>query len=96
MRNPRNALLGLVTLTSVCGLGVQTEGTELYIRGVRGPVATRPLSFVYGASYLDNYYAKRSLVSPYGFSYGSYYPPYHYRNYYRYGSFSYRNNRCCW
>lgn len=99
MRNTRNALLGLLTLTSVCGL--PTEAAELYIRGAREAVAKRPLSFIYGASYLDNYYAKRSLASPYGFSFGSYYPPY-YRNYYRYGSVSYRDNRClervwgCW
>ena len=91
MRSTRNALLGLLSLTSVCGLAVPAEAAELYIRGAHEAVVRRPFTFIYGASYLNNYYAKRSLVSPYGFSFGSYYAPY----YYRHSGFFYRDN-CCY
>jgi hypothetical protein len=84
MRNTRDALLGTLALTSVCGLAVPIQAAELYIPRAHEAVARRPFTFIYGASYLDNYYAKRSLVSPYGFSFGSYYPPYYYRYGYRY------------
>ena len=93
MHYARNSVLGILILSSVCGLAVPTEAAELYIPGAHEALAMRPFTFVYGGSYLDNYYAKRSLVSPYGFSFGDYYDPY-YRNYYRYSSFPYRDYRC--
>jgi hypothetical protein len=81
----RNAVLGILTLTSVSGaiLAVPTEAAEQYVRGVYKAVPERFLSYPYGGSYLRT--AKRSFGNPYvNPHYGSYYAPEDYYNYWAY------------
>jgi hypothetical protein len=85
MRKTRNALLGILTLTSVSGaiLAVPTEAAERYIPGVYKSVPERLFSYPYGGSYLRR--AKRSFGHPYiNPYYGNYYAPADYYNYWAY------------
>jgi hypothetical protein len=83
MRKTRNALLGILTLTSVSGatLAVPAEAAEQYVP--RGYKAVPDRSYPYGGSYLRR--AKRSFGNPYvNPYYGSYYAPEDYYNYWAY------------
>ena len=83
MRKTRNALLGILTLTSVSGatLAVPAEAAEQYVSRVYKAVPDR--SYPYGGSYLRR--AKRSFGHPYvNPYYGSYYAPEDYYNYWAY------------
>jgi hypothetical protein len=104
MYKTRNAVLGILTLTSVSGaiLAVPTEAAEQYIPGVYKAVPERWFTYPYGGSYLRG--AKHVLGHPYvNPYYGNYYAPedyYIYWAYYApyywnfYGGSSYGVNGC--
>jgi hypothetical protein len=83
MRNSRNALFGILALTSASGAttALPTEGAELYIRSAYKAVPAPLFSYPYGGTYLRVDYARRRLGYPYpgypyaGLYYGNYYPP---------------------
>jgi peptidoglycan/xylan/chitin deacetylase (PgdA/CDA1 family) len=83
MRNSRNALFGILALTSASGAttALPTEGAELYVRGAYKAVPAPLFSYPYGGTYLRVDYARRRLGYPYpgypyaGLYYGNYYPP---------------------
>jgi hypothetical protein len=80
MRNSRNALFGILALTSASGATtvLPTEGAELYVRGAYKAVPTRLFSYPYGATYQRVDYARRRYGYPYvGLYYGNYYAPDH-------------------
>ena len=87
MRKTRNALLGILTLTSVSGatLAVPAEAAEQYVSRVYKAVPDRSFSYPYGGSYLRR--AKRSFGNPYvNPYYGSYYVSQYYYDYWNYHS----------
>ena len=92
MHKTRNAMLGILTLTSVSGvvLAVPTQAAERYIAGVHKAVPERWFTYPYGASYLKR--ARRLVgypnIIPY---YGSYYAPVDYYNYWAYYAPPYYN-----
>jgi hypothetical protein len=109
MRNSRNALFGILALTSASGATtvLPTEGAELYVRGAyKAPL----FSYPYGGTYQRVDYARRRSGYPYvGLFYGNYYapnyaysyaPPYwnyydpFYPSYYGYSRNCYRSRPC--
>jgi len=104
MRINRNALFGILALTSASGVttSLPTEAAELYVRGAYKPVPARLFSYPYGGTYLRVDYARRRPGYPYvGLYYGNYYAPHYwnyydpfYPKYYGYSSNCYRSRRC--
>jgi hypothetical protein len=101
MRNSRNALLGILALTSASGAttALPTEGAELYARSAYKAVPGPLFSYPYGATYQRVDYARRRYGYPYvGLPYGNYYAPdyaySHYPSYYGYSSNCYRSRPC--
>jgi len=81
----RNAVLGIVTLTSVSGavLAVPTQAAEQYVVGVHKAAPERLFAYPYGGSYLKR--TRHSFGNPYvNPYYGSYYAPVGYYNYWAY------------
>ena len=75
MRVIRNALLGILIMTSASGVivALPAEAADLYMPGVYKAVPKRLLSYPYGGTYLNISYAKRSYGYPnVGFYYGDY------------------------
>jgi hypothetical protein len=78
MRNSRNALFGILALTSALGAttALPTEGAELYARSAYKAVPGPLFSYPYGATYQRVDYARRRYGYPYvGLTYGNYYAP---------------------
>jgi hypothetical protein len=78
MRNSRNAVLGLLALTSasVATTALPTWAAELYGRSAYKAVPARLFSYPYGSTYLRVDFARRRLGYPYvGLTYGNYYAP---------------------
>ena len=100
MRMSRNALFGILALTSASGAttAVPTQAAELYVRGSYKAMPARLFNYPYGGTYLRVDYARRRVGYPYvGRYYGNYFaadyaypyaPPY--RNYYN----CYRSGPC--
>jgi hypothetical protein len=97
MRNSRNALFGILALTSALGAttALPTEGAELYVRGAYRAVPGPLFSYPYGATYQRVDYARRRYGYPYvGLPYGSYYYDPFYPSYHGYSSNCYRSRPC--
>jgi hypothetical protein len=99
MRNSRNALFGILALTSASGAttALPTEGAELYVRGAYKAVPTHLFSYPYGGTYQRVDYARRRYGYPYvGLYYGNYYAPDYpfYPSYYGYSRNCYRSRPC--
>jgi peptidoglycan/xylan/chitin deacetylase (PgdA/CDA1 family) len=101
MRNSRNALFGILALTSasVATTALPTEGAELYGRRAYKAVPGPLFSYPYGATYQRVDYARRRYGYPYvGLPYGNYYAPDYYdpfySSYYGYRSNCYRSRPC--
>jgi hypothetical protein len=78
MRNSRNAVLGILALTSasVATTALPTAAAELYVRSAYKAVPARLFSYPYGGTFLRVDYARRRLGYPYvGLYYGNYYAP---------------------
>jgi hypothetical protein len=81
----RNAVLGIVALTSMSGavLAVPTQAAEQYVVGVHKAAPERLFAYPYGGSYLKR--TRHSFGNPYvNPYYGSYYAPAGYYNYWAY------------
>jgi len=89
MRNSRNALLGILALTSASGAttALPTEGAELYARSAYKAVPGPLFSYPYGATYAPDY--AYSHAPPYWNYYDPFYP-----SYYGYRSNCYRSRSC--
>jgi hypothetical protein len=101
MRNSRNALFGILALTSasVTTTALPTEGAELYGRRAYKAVPGPLFSYPYGATYQRVDYARRRPGYPYvGLTYGNYYAPDYYDpfypSYYGYRRNCYRSRPC--
>jgi hypothetical protein len=89
----RNAVLGIVALTSMSGavLAVPTQAAEQYIVGVHKAAPERLFAYPYGGSYLKR--TRHSFGNPYvNPYYGSYYAPAGYYNYWAYYAPPYWNS----